>query len=92
MLKNKTKQKQNQRQNSQQKCKIQKSPNLRHPGNSGQKKRHNLRIIGIEESKDSQLKKPVNIFYKIREDIFPKKKQMHINIKEANLVVAYLSY
>jgi hypothetical protein len=27
-------------------------------------RRPNLRIIGIEESKDSQLKRPVNIFKK----------------------------
>ena len=32
----------------------------------------NLRIIGIEESEDSQLKGPVNIFNKIIEENFPK--------------------
>jgi hypothetical protein len=31
----------------------------------------NLRIIGIEESKDSQLKRPENIFNKIIEENFP---------------------
>ena len=31
----------------------------------------NLRIIGIEESKESQLKEPVNIFNKIMEENFP---------------------
>nr|AAQ91021.1 LRRGT00065 [Rattus norvegicus] len=34
-------------------------------------RRSNLRIIGIEESKDSQLKGPVNIFNKIIEENFP---------------------
>jgi hypothetical protein len=41
----------------------------------------NLRIIGIEESKDSQLKGPVNIFNKIIEKNFPNlKKEMTKNI------------
>jgi hypothetical protein len=35
-------------------------------------RRPNLRIIGIEESEDSKLKGPVNIFHKIREENFPK--------------------
>jgi hypothetical protein len=34
-----------------------------------------LRIIGIEESEDSQLKGPVNIFNKIKEEIFPNLKK-----------------
>jgi hypothetical protein len=39
------------------------------------------RIIGIEESKDPQLKRPVNIFNKIIEENFPNlKKEMLINI------------
>ena len=43
-----------------------------------------LRIIDIEESEDSQLKGPVNIFNKIIEEIFPNlKKEMPINIQEA---------
>ena len=47
-------------------------------------KRLNLRIIGIEESKDSQLKGPVNIFNKIREENIPNlMKEMHMNIQEA---------
>jgi hypothetical protein len=47
-------------------------------------RRPNLRIIGIEESEESQLKGPVNIFNKIREENFPNlKKKMPINIKEA---------
>jgi hypothetical protein len=33
-------------------------------------RRPNLRIIGIEESEDSQLKGPVNIFNKIIEENF----------------------
>jgi hypothetical protein len=34
-------------------------------------RRPNLRIIGIEESGDSQIKEPVNIFNKIIEEKFP---------------------
>jgi len=46
--------------------------------------RSNLRIIGIEESEDSQIKGPVNIFNKILEENFPNlKKEMPINIQEA---------
>ena len=41
----------------------------------------NLRIIGIEESEDSQLKGPVNTFNKIIEENFPNlKKEMPMNI------------
>jgi uncharacterized coiled-coil protein SlyX len=44
-------------------------------------RRPNLRIIGIEESDDSQLKGPVNIFGKVIEEKFPNlKKEMPINI------------
>jgi hypothetical protein len=40
-------------------------------------RRPNLRIIGIEESEDSQLKGPVNIFNKIIEENSPNlKKEM----------------
>ena len=47
-------------------------------------RRPNLRIIGIEESKDFQLKGPVNIFNKIIEENFPNlKKEMPMNIQEA---------
>ena len=47
-------------------------------------KRPNLRIIGIEECEDSQLKGPVNIFNKIIEENFPNlKKEMPMNIQEA---------
>ena len=47
-------------------------------------RRPNLRIIGIEESEDSQLKGPVNIFNKIIEENFPNlRKEMPMNIQEA---------
>jgi hypothetical protein len=47
-------------------------------------RRLNIRIIGIEESKDSQLQGPVNIFNKIIEENFSKlKKEVPINIQEA---------
>jgi len=46
-------------------------------------RRSNLRIIGIEESEDSQLKGSVNIFNRIIEENFPNlKKEMPINIQE----------
>ena len=46
-------------------------------------RRPNLRIIGIDESEDFQLKGPVNIFNKIIEENFPNlKKQMPMNIEE----------
>jgi hypothetical protein len=47
-------------------------------------RRANLSIIGIEESEDSQLKGPVNIFNKImKENFYNLKKEMAINIQEA---------
>jgi hypothetical protein len=47
-------------------------------------RRSNLRVISIEENKDSQLKGPVNIFNKIIEEKFPNlKKEMPMNIQEA---------
>ena len=47
-------------------------------------RRPNLRIIGIKEREDSQLKGPVNTFNKIIEENFPDlKKEMSINIQEA---------
>jgi hypothetical protein len=47
-------------------------------------RRLNLKVIGIEESKDSQIKGPANIFNKILEENFPNlKKEMPINIQEA---------
>jgi hypothetical protein len=38
---------------------MQKAPNSKYPGNPGHNEKTNLRIIDIEESKDSQLKEPV---------------------------------
>jgi uncharacterized coiled-coil protein SlyX len=42
-------------------------------------RRPNLRIISIEESEDSQLKRSVNIFNKIIEENFPNLKKEKIN-------------
>jgi hypothetical protein len=42
----------------------------------------NLRTVGIEESKDSHLKRPINIFNKIIEENIPNlKKEMTMNIQ-----------
>jgi hypothetical protein len=42
-----------------------------------------LRIVGIEENEDFQIKGPVNIFNKIMEENFPNlKRQMTMNIQE----------
>jgi hypothetical protein len=47
-------------------------------------RRPNLRIIGIEESKNCQLKELVNIIKLITEENFPnRKKEMPMNIQEA---------
>ena len=47
-------------------------------------KRPNLRIIGIEENKDSQLKGPENVLNKFIEENFPNlKKEMAIKVQEA---------
>ena len=47
-------------------------------------KRPNLRIIGIEEGEESQLKGPENIFNKTIEENFPNlNEEMVINIQEA---------
>ena len=47
-------------------------------------RRPNLRIIGIKESEDPQIKGPVNIFNKIIEENFPiLKKKMPMTINEA---------
>jgi hypothetical protein len=63
---------------------MQKDPNPKHPGNLGHNEKTNLRIISIEESEDSHLKGPVNIFNKIIEENFLNlKKEMPINIQEA---------
>jgi uncharacterized coiled-coil protein SlyX len=47
-------------------------------------RRPNLRIIGVDENEDFQLKGPANNFNKIIEENFPNlKKQMPMNIQEA---------
>jgi hypothetical protein len=47
-------------------------------------RRPNLKIIGIEESEDPQLKGPVNIFKKSIEENFPNlKKEIPMRIQEA---------
>jgi hypothetical protein len=47
-------------------------------------RRQNLRIIGIDEKEDFQIKRPVNIFNKIIEENFSNiKKEMPMNIQEA---------
>jgi hypothetical protein len=47
-------------------------------------RRPKLRIIGMEESEDYQIKGPVNIFNKIIEENFPNlKKELPMNIQEA---------
>jgi hypothetical protein len=44
-------------------------------------RRQNLKIIGIKESEDSQLKRTVNIFNRIIEENFPNvKKEMPMKI------------
>ena len=62
---------------------MQKAPNAKHPGNPEHMRRPNLRIIGTEESEESQLKGPTKIFNKIIEEKFPNlKKEMPMNIQE----------
>jgi chromosome segregation ATPase len=47
-------------------------------------RRPNLRIIGVDENEDFQIKGPANIFNKIIEENFPNlKKEMPMNIQEA---------
>ena len=47
-------------------------------------KRPNLKIIGIEEGEESQLKGPENIFNKTIEENFPNlNEEMVINVQEA---------
>ena len=61
---------------------MQKASDPKHPG---QNERPNLRIPGIEESEDFQLKGPVNVFNKTIEENFPNlKKEMPITIQEAD--------
>jgi hypothetical protein len=48
-------------------------------------RRPHLRIKGIDENEDFQLKGPINIFNKIIEENFPNlKKEMTMNIQEAH--------
>ena len=62
---------------------MQKACNPKHPGNPGHNEKTNLRIIGIEESKNFQLKGPVNVFNKSIEENFPTlKKMMSMNTQE----------
>ena len=63
---------------------MQKYPNSKHQGNQGHNEKTKPKIIHIEESEDSQLKGPVNVFNKIVHEIFPNlKKEMLMNIQEA---------
>jgi hypothetical protein len=63
---------------------MQKAPNLKQPGNPGHNEKTKPKNNIIEESEDSQLKGPVNIFNKIIGENFPGlKKEMPINIQEA---------
>jgi hypothetical protein len=62
---------------------MQKGPNPDIKETQNTMKRPNLRIISREESEDSQLKVPVNVFNKIIEENFLNlKKEMPINIQE----------
>jgi hypothetical protein len=71
-------------QNNQRKCKIQKDPNSKHPGNPGHSEKTKPKITGTVEKEDFQLKVLVNVFNKILEEYFPNlKKEMPINIQEA---------
>jgi hypothetical protein len=64
---------------------MQKDLTSKHSGNPGDiMRKPNLRIMGLDENEDFQLKGPVNIFNKIVEEIFPNlKKEMPINLQEA---------
>jgi hypothetical protein len=47
-------------------------------------RRPNIRIIGVDENEDFQLKGPANIFNKIMEENFPNlKKEISMNTQEA---------
>ena len=63
------------------KCKNLLTPNIQEIQDT--MRRPNLKIIGIEESEDPQLKGPVNVFNKIVKENFPNlKKEMPMNIHE----------
>ena len=61
---------------------MQKDLTSKHSGNPGDiMRKPNLRIMGLDENEDFQLKGPVNIFNKIIEENFPNlKKEMPMNI------------
>ena len=62
---------------------MQKDPNSKHEIQDTMR-RPNLRIIGIDENEDFQLKGTANIFNKIIEEKFPNiKKEMPMNTQEA---------
>jgi hypothetical protein len=44
-------------------------------------RRSKLRITGIEESRDSQVKRSINIFNKIIEENFPKERDVHEHMR-----------
>jgi hypothetical protein len=70
--------------NSQRKCKQQKALTQNIQKIQDTMRKPSLRIIGIEESEDSHLRGPVNIFNKILEENFPNlKKEMPMSIQEA---------
>jgi hypothetical protein len=63
---------------------MQKDPNPNIQEIQDTMRRPNLRIIGIDENEDYQLKRPVNIFNKIIEENFPNlKKEIHMSVQEA---------
>jgi hypothetical protein len=63
---------------------MQKAPYPKHPGSPGYNEKTKSKDNFTEESEDSQLKGPVNIFNRIIEENFPNlKKEMPINIQEA---------
>ena len=64
------------------KYKMQKAPNPKHLEIQDKIRRPNLRIVGIKEREDFQLKVPVNVFNKIIEENFPNLK-MSMNTQEA---------
>jgi hypothetical protein len=64
------------------KCKKLQTPNIQEIKDT--MRRPNIRIIGIEESKYSKFKGPINIFNKIMEENYPNlKKERSMNIQEA---------
>jgi hypothetical protein len=63
---------------------MQKDSNSKHLGNPDTMRRPSLRIIGVDENENFQLKGPANIFNKIIEENFPNlKKEIRMKIQEA---------